>query len=110
MFACCIFYTCKKDNSIEDSTPSPTPTPSAQNLIQNGSFETGGQPTTQGWYHYYSWKNPPPLQQIDTNTYFKYKQDAPGGGGNWSLKIFGGEMFQGARSSVYRTGIKRGDR
>ena len=86
--------------------PIPPPVPTASNLIANGSFETSGQPTTQGWYRH-DIGAPPPWYQIDTSwgsmsgsRFFEYKQDAPLGGGNWSLQINGGVTFQQATRTL----------
>lgn len=100
LFACGIYSACTKDEAPVYPTP---PTPTASNLISNGSFES----TTQGWYRHYSNNYPPPWYQIDTNSvppsgshYFQYKQDAPTGGGNWSLQVNGGVTFQQATMAL----------
>jgi hypothetical protein len=84
LFICfgALYYGCDKDVApFED----PLPNPASINLIQNPSFEIGGQPSLQGWY-----VNSPPAPWAIPDTAQGnpvFINDVPGGGGNWSVKL-----------------------
>lgn len=106
--ACFILFTCKKDVSPEIPAPPqpPPPTPASTNLVSNPSFENNGNPSLKNWY----W-----LEATGSVSYFfypidsalkwgaiSYMQDAPSGGGNWSVLLDGSYgIFQSGSSISY---------
>jgi len=73
------FHGCKKSgDTIVDSPPIDN------NLIKNSSFESNGNPSLEGWITY--WPGISLVQSV---------QDAPPGGGSWSVAIQNGTQMSG---------------
>jgi hypothetical protein len=70
--AICCFSSCK--NPVDNKTGT------EENLIQNPSFESNGNPTTEGWTYYSNF----PAADTSDGT---FSNDVPPGGGNWSLVV-----------------------
>lgn len=62
----------------------------SSNLVQNSSFEINDQPTLQSW--------------VADTTLTQFFQDAPPGGGKWSLRIFPGWIPQEGFARTYISG------
>jgi hypothetical protein len=62
----------------------------SQNLIQNPSFESNGQPTLQSW--------------IADTAYVKFVRDVPSGGGQWSVHVEAPWVPPGEGVTTYITG------
>jgi hypothetical protein len=93
---------CTKDRAIVAEAPVAPEVPAVppnQNLILNASFENNGQPTIKNWITN-SWPNDSSLASI--------AQDAPAGGGQWSIKLLDynsqGIMLAG-KADYYITGF-----
>ena len=71
-----LFYSCKKSG---DTIVDP---PKDNNLIANSSFESNGNPSLEGWRVY--WPGTALVQTV---------QDAPPGGGSWSVAIQNGAIM-----------------
>ncbi len=75
-------YSCKKTNNSNEEPAN------VIELIHNSSFEMNGNPSRQGWL-------------VDDTSLCQLINDAPPGGGNWSLKIYAEWTFlHSARTTV----------
>ena len=75
-------YSCKKTNNSNEEPAT------VIELIHNSSFEMNGNPSRQGWL-------------VDDTSLCQLINDAPPGGGNWSMKIYAEWTFlHSARTTV----------
>jgi hypothetical protein len=72
---CILIVGCKKDQPTQ-----PTNSIDQPNLITNGSFESNGIPTMQGWNMIW----PPDSSQL---RHIRYSTDIPPNGGAWSIVV-----------------------
>ena len=102
--AICLLMFCEKDVApYSDNTP-PPPTPTAINLIANGSFEDSvGNVSFKKWFGHCN-QYPINWDSITSMKYFEYDsvQNTPQGGGKWALKISG--FQQSIYAMAYITG------
>ncbi|MBN4051324.1 T9SS type A sorting domain-containing protein [bacterium AH-315-M05] len=78
-----------------------------QNLISNSSFENSGQLSCQSWYESCGQELIYLCDTItpDTLCFAEFYQDAPTGGGTWSLYLSSGMFPPGSKAQTYISGL-----